>query len=109
MNLENLNLETFRPGIYRHYKGPLYEADHLIRDANDDTRVGVHYVGLVAEGAKDGPRHMIRTWHDWTAWVHDDGTVCERHDDSRCLDTQSMVTARFRYLGPYFEARMLNE
>jgi len=108
MDLQNRKLDSFRPGIYLHYKGDLYEADHLMRDANDNSRVGVHYIGLGTNGAKDGPRHMIRTWEDWTVIVHKDGTICDRHRDSICLDTKNPVTPRFRYLGPFYKTEMLN-
>lgn len=109
MQLENRGLEDFKPGIYLHYKGILFEADHLMRDANDGNRVGVHYIGLNAEGAKDGPRYMIRTWEDWCAWVHRDGTVCDTHKDETCLETGDLVMRRFRYLGPFYVATMWDE
>lgn len=99
--------DEFKPGIYLHYKGKLYEADHLMRDANYPERLGVHYIGLELEGAKDGPRHMVRTWEDWRAMVHEDGTKCDDFQDDKCQDTQQPVTPRFRYLGPFFEARMV--
>ncbi len=102
-------LEDFKPGIYLHYKGRLYEADHLMRDANQGSRVGVHYVGLEIEGAKDGPRHLIRTWEDWSALVHDDGSVCDKHRDGKCVDSQEPIVARFRYLGPFYETKMRDE
>jgi hypothetical protein len=87
MDLKHRKLENFRAGIYLHYKGDLYEADHLMRDANDGSRVGVHYVGLGTKGAKDGPRHMIRTWEDWNAVLHTDGLVCDNHKDGVCQDS----------------------
>lgn len=109
MNLQDKTLRDFKPGIYLHYKGRLYEADHLVRDANDASRVGVHYVGLELEGAKQGPRHLVRTWEDWTAMVHGDGSLCRRYKGKVCLDTSTSITSRFRYLGPFYEEKMLNE
>lgn len=102
-----MKFEDFKPGIYLHYKGILYEADHLIRDANDSSRVGVHYIGLELKGAKDGPRHLVRTWEDWNAMVHEDGTTCQNNDGKRCFDEQGEIKRRFRYLGPFYEASML--
>lgn len=101
-----MDLSDFKPGIYRHYKGRLYEADHLMRDANDASRIGVHYIGLELDGAKDGPRHLVRTWEDWNANVHEDGTTCENYDNENCLDMAGKVKPRFHYLGPVYETVM---
>jgi hypothetical protein len=109
MSLQNKKMEEFRSGIYLHYKGNLYEADHLMRDANDNSRVGVHYIGIGVSSAQDGPRHLIRTWQDWNAVVHKDGTVCNRYKNGSCLDTQKPVVLRFRYLGPFYMSKMLDE
>lgn len=101
-----MDFDDFKPGIYLHYKGNLYEVDHLMRDANDATRIGVHYIGLELDGARDGPRHLIRTWKDWNAKVHDDGTICQNYSDEKCLDGHGNVRYRFRYLGPFYESTM---
>lgn len=106
MNLQDDVLRNFKPGIYLHYKGMLYEADHLMRDANDVSRVGVHYIGLELDGARLGPRHLIRTWEDWNATLHEDGTVCDNHEGDACLDTGKQTISRFRYLGPFYETQM---
>lgn len=106
MELSN-EFRHFKPGIYLHYKGKLYEADHLIRDANDESRVGVHYIGLELDDAKEGPRHLVRTWEDWNAWVHADGTTCETYKNNKCLESQKKVTPRFRYIGPFYKKEML--
>ena len=107
MNIEQRGLEDFKPGIYLHYKGQLYEADHLIRDANDNTRVGVHYIGLNVDGAQDGPRHMVRTWEDWRARIHADGTTCEECEGGVCLKTGEPTRERFRFVGAFYTASML--
>jgi len=104
-----MSFDDFRPGIYLHYKGGLYEADHLMRDANDVSRVGVHYIGLELSGANNGPRHLVRTWEDWNARIHEDGTVCENYRDEECLDAQGKVKRRFRYMGPFYESTMLDQ
>lgn len=105
-----MKLEAFKSGIYLHYKkGDLYEADHFVRDANDASRIGVHYIGLELDGAKEGPRYLIRTWADWNARVHEDGTICENYADEICLDQQGKVKQRFRYLGPVYKSTMRSE
>ena len=109
MNLWDQELRNFKPGIYLHFKGNLYEADHLMRDANQDSRVGVHYIGLTTNGAREGPRHLIRTWEDWNAKLHEDGTVCDKNEDNKCSENQELLTPRFRYLGPYYETKMLDQ
>lgn len=101
MDLSDVTLQNFKPGVYLHYKGKLYEADHLMRDANDESRIGVHYIGQELDGAKDGPRHLIRTWSDWRAMVHEDGSVCTSVQEGTCEDGR-LVAERFRYLGPFY-------
>lgn len=93
--------DSFRAGIYRHYKGQFYEALHLASDSNGDElvqfrdrydfnagwedmdgRIVVVYVGLELDGAQAGPRHHTRTLSDFFAYVHPagsphpEGTVC---------------------------------
>lgn len=102
-----MDFDDFKPGIYLHYKkGDLYEADHLMRDANDGSRIGVHYIGLELDGAKDGPRHLVRTWEDWNARVHNNGTTCQNYHGEECLDGEGRVKQRFRYIGPFYTATM---
>lgn len=98
---------SFRPGVYLHYKGQLYEATHLMHDANHEGRVVVHYIGLQLEGAHDGPRHAVRTLQDWNAYVHRDGSVCEVDSTGRCSDNLS-TAPRFRYLGSTYTSAMLS-
>lgn len=109
MDLLNSGLEEFKPGVYLHYKGRLYEADHLMHDANDESRIGVHYIGLELAESHEGPRYAIRTWEDWNGWVHKDGSTCPRYKDGACLDGEAQITPRFRYLGPFYQAAMLAE
>jgi hypothetical protein len=90
---------SFRPGVYLHYKGQLYEATHLAHDANHDGRVVVHYIALQLDGAHDGPRHAVRSWDDWNAYVHQNGSICEGIEERKCSDRQ-LIAPRFTYLGP---------
>jgi hypothetical protein len=121
-------------GIYRHWKGGLYQVLGLAHDANaeslvlhthtgwctempgdaPDERTVVVYMPLQLNAAHLGPRMAVRTLEDWLAWVHDDGSVCEHvvraegvwcHCD-RTLPTQGFGQ-RFEYLGQVLTAEML--
>jgi hypothetical protein len=74
-------------GIYRHYKGPLYQVLGLAHDANNEDRVCVVYFGLQLDGAHLGPRLAVRTLEDFR-W----------HIDA---------VPRFKYLGAELEEWML--
>lgn len=109
---------TFLGGVYRHYKGPLYNALALAHDANADDlisnlhlhagplgeRVVVVYHPMELGGAHAGPRLAIRTREDF------DLTVCGCPDcefygtDVTSADcTGNHVVRRFRYLGPEYD------
>jgi len=79
---------TLQMGIYRHYKGPLYQVIGLAHDANDEDRTCVVYIGLELDGAHLGPRLCVRTFRDFIAYMDDD-------------------RPRFEYLGPVLTARMV--
>jgi hypothetical protein len=97
-----MQLPELPSGIYRHWKGKLYQVLGYAHDSNLDERVVVVYVPLELDGAHLGPRMAVRSVEDWRAHVHPwDGTVCEgggswcvtsRHDDPSVV--------RFKYLGP---------
>lgn len=106
-------------GIYRHYKGPLYEVSGYAHDANIDGRELVLYRGLELDGAKMGPRWSVRDAEfpggedvDLDCFfdmVHADGTPC-RHEHSMvgwCNTAQVVTKRRFDYLGPVLEQWML--
>lgn len=59
-----------KAGIYRHYKGPLYQFLFLAHDANHDDRTVAVYMPLQLDGAHLGPRPAVRTIEDFTAVVH---------------------------------------
>lgn len=102
--MDDQDLPELQPGIYRHYKGQLYQALGYAHDANDETRVVVVYMPLQLDEAHEGPRLAVRSvygdeacWHDM---VHlSDGTVCT----NECFD----AIPRFRWLGYEFKAGML--
>lgn len=90
-----MSAEELKLGIYRHYKGPLYQVLGRARDANEtvprqDTdgvvralpRVVVVYMPLQLDGAHLGPRMSVRTEDDFHALVHQDGTPC---DGTHCV------------------------
>ena len=106
-------------GIYRHYKGPLYEVSGYAHDANIDGRVLVLYRGLELDGAKLGPRWSVREpTHPggdvdldcFFDMVHEnDRTPC-RHEGVTlgwCDVYQEVIVRRFQYLGPVLEQWML--
>lgn len=114
MNLTGEELRRFLPGIYLHYKGHLYEADHLVHNASNDGEIGIHYIGLELDESHEGPRDATREFREFLFdQVHQDGSKCEhpvhpRFPSQRFLcGGARQVANRFHYLGPVFEAWML--
>jgi hypothetical protein len=103
-------------GIYRHYKGPLYEVSGYAHDANIDGRELVLYRGLELTGAHLGPRWSVRDSEfpggedvDLDCFfdtVHPDGTPCRHEGNSLgwCNTAQSLTVRRFEYLGPTLDS-----
>lgn len=58
-------------GVYKHYKGHYYLVLGAARytDGPQEGQWCVVYVGLELDGAKDGPRIMVRSWDDFHSWV----------------------------------------
>jgi hypothetical protein len=118
-----------KPGIYRHYKGPLYQFIALGHDANHDDRTVVVYMPLQLDGAHLGPRMAVRTIEDFTAQMHvsqagDNWPVCPGVRECKIarLGARSEVIGgreldlahydqthkpRFEYLGPVLTSEML--
>lgn len=85
-----MNPSNLRMGIYRHYKGPLYQTFGLAHDANaedlyvpdgaggfrplGERKVAV-YIGLQFDGAHPGPAMAVRTLEDFV-----DARVCTERD-----------------------------
>lgn len=82
------DVTTVHMGIYRHYKGPLYQVFGLTHDANEEGRICVLYIGLQLDGAHLGPRCAVRTLEDFNGWL-------------------DRATKRFTYLGPELTEEML--
>jgi hypothetical protein len=102
-----IELPELLAGVYRHYKGPLYQVLGYAHDANAEDladypammervyahnrgdvgvpdkptplgeRVAVVYFGLTLDAAHTGPRLAVRSYDDFFAWVHP-------FDGSRC-------------------------
>lgn len=98
--------EKLRLGIYRHYKGPLYQVLGLAHDANYEGRVAVVYIGLQLDAAHLGPRLAVRNLDrqdSWTDFLHPD-TWGKCNATPRCED----AVPRFEYLGQVLETWMLD-
>lgn len=119
-----MTLPDLPAGVYRHYKGNLYQVLGYGHDANADTlvelaihpdtqlpgyrafaeneRLVVVYIGLQLDDAHTGPRLAVRTADDFRAEVCGD-PECMHYGlhtvgDAVCLERHSVP--RFRYLGP---------
>lgn len=107
-----------RSGIWKHYKGPLYQVLGYSHNASDSNRVEVLYIGLELDPRKPGPRWSTRKWQDFFATVctvhhgmnvyshdHEELVREERTSDERPLcDPLKNWVERFEYKGPYYLA-----
>ncbi len=86
----------FKAGVYRHFKGPMYMVLGLGKDANDDNRKVVIYIGLELDEQKTGPRISVRTYENFYCYV-DPTTKATvgKHDPG--------AVPRFAYVGPTWE------
>lgn len=89
-------------GIYRHYKGQLYQVLGLAHDANDDSRTCVVYIGLQLDKAHLGPRIAIRTFEDFIAYI-DPAT------GGPAKDWTTPMYPRFDYMGLELEEWMVED
>lgn len=80
-------------GIYRHYKGPLYQVLGLAHDANAEGRVCVLYIGLELDQAHLGPRLAVRTLNEFRGHV---------------MVGDNQTCPRFTYLGSELTTEMLH-
>lgn len=102
------NLPDLRAGLYRHYKGPLYQAFGYAHDANYDGRIVVMYMGVELEGSHKGPRMAVRTldtlvpeYENHDSW---EDLVCIRHgckmgECPREAHSDRDISERFSYRG----------
>lgn len=102
-------------GVYKHYKGPLYQVIGYSHNASDDNNVQVLYIGLELDSAKVGPRFATRNWHEFfetVCTVHDGmPAYCEEHeeivrverlDKRENCDYLKHWVERFTYMGPVY-------
>lgn len=113
------HLPDLPAGVYRHYKGPLYQVLGYGHDSNYEGRAVVVYIGLQLDGAKTGPRLAVRTAEDFHAHLHADGTTCYADPNTPAAATECALiadgkvtnlrewidnhTARFEYFGPSWD------
>lgn len=91
-------------GIYRHYKGALYQVLGMAHDANDEERIVVVYIGLQLDAAHEGPRLAVRTLEDFQAQLHiTNGSTC-----SEPASCHPDLMPRFDFLGHVFTRDMLH-
>jgi hypothetical protein len=79
-------------GIYRHYKGELYQTLLLAHDADYEGRNCVVYMGLELNGSHLGFRGAVRSLAPFNGWL----SVGDNEH-----------VKRFTYLGPELTAEML--
>jgi hypothetical protein len=99
-------LPELHAGVYRHWKGQLYQVFGYAHDANDDERVVVVYMGLQLIGARRGARMAVRSVEDFFAWVNPaSGEVLEAGDGllPEGADIREGWRPRFRYCAPSFD------
>lgn len=131
--------DQLQMGIYRHYKGPLYQVLGLAHDANAEdlyrplppaatfgirteyeplpVRWVVVYMPLELDGAHLGPRMAVRTLEDFVAEVHvvdreqakEDWTYETCPDTKTCVVPRGFHLHRFQHLGPVLTPRMLEQ
>lgn len=103
------DLPDLRAGVYRHWKGPLYNVLGYSHNASDENRPQVLYSGLELDQAHTGPRFATRDVDDFNAyvctmhgveWHSDEHAEMVAEDPRRCPD--DAMVARFAYLGPVY-------
>jgi hypothetical protein len=101
-------MNEIKMGIYRHYRGPLYQVLGLAHDANAlGDRTVVIYIGLQLDKAHLGPRLAVRNLKEgddpFLDWVDDEAAPSMVFADG----TERRAWRRFTYLGPELTAEML--
>jgi|SRR5882762_868629 len=94
--------DAIKLGIYRHYKGQLYQVLGIAHDANDESRTCVVYIGLQLDKANPGPRMAVRTIEDFLAYI-------DPKTGGKALDWATPMYPRFDYIGMYLEEWMVGD
>jgi hypothetical protein len=97
--------KELKMGIYRHYKGNLYQVLGLAHDADQEGRICVVYIGLELDGAHLGPRIAVRTLETFTEFV--DAPTARFYTLADGSEREGYPN-RFTYLGLYLTGEMLN-
>lgn len=121
-------MNDIKMGIYRHYKGQLYQVLGIAYDANTDEfytmrgpqyvnevgdRTVVVYMSLQIDSAHLGPRMAVRTIEDFTAIVCRGGfaQLCPHFGKQITLGSvcgqRGHAVPRFTYLGSELTEEML--
>lgn len=84
-----------RAGVYKHYKGPLYQVMGYSHNASDENRIQVLYIELEIDPKKPGPRFATRDWREFFAFI------CPIHDgvDAYSAVHGSILNDEFVYEG----------
>ncbi len=87
-------------GIYRHWKGHLYQVLGLALDAHIENRVLVVYVGLELTGTPAlGPRMRVRPIDDFFAFVDPETGETVSGLGAATKQMLGLVVPRFRWYG----------
>ena len=70
---ENTEPIDLRAGVYKHYKGSLYQVMGYSHNASDNNQIQVLYIGLELDPEKPGPRFATYNWREFFE------TVCPIH------------------------------
>lgn len=127
-------LQLLPGGVYRHYKGQLYQVIGYAHDANADTlidmlpskcegkttlvepvgeRIVVVYIGLQLDAAHLGPRMAVRSVDDFNrrlcGYVHCPrfGLPFESGESGGCCDCNNVSVPRFHFIGTQLTEEML--
>lgn len=102
-------MSELKLGIYRHWKGHLYQVIGAAHDANTDWRTCVVYMPLELDGAHLGLRMAIRTYEDFMAWVSMEGraNVPEPRESEKDKARKEGWEPRFEYVGMELTGDML--
>lgn len=95
-----------RTGVWKHYKGPLYQVLGYSHNASDDNNIQVLYIGLEIDPSKPGPRWATRDWKEFfeTVCPEHDGmnAYSDEHDNIRSPCDPLEWKERFEYMGPVY-------
>jgi hypothetical protein len=107
----NEGLQELKAGIYRHYKGHLYQVTGYVANSTNGfgDLVMVAYTALQLDGSpKPGPRSKVREAREFFDWVWPDGSAyyyAQLHTPKPGTVPHGVIP-RFSYLGPAWTPEM---